>query len=75
MLFETTKEEIRYQMKEVLSHYNLNENNGIDFEISEPPLKEYGDFSCNIAFPLSKILKKSPLEIANEIVNNILPFS
>ena len=74
MLFETTKEEIRYQMKQVLSHYNLNENNNIDFEITEPPLKEYGDFSCNIAFPLSKILKKSPLEIAKDIVNNILPF-
>jgi arginyl-tRNA synthetase len=73
MLFETTKEEIGYQMKEVLSHYNLNENNNIDFEISEPPLKEFGDFSCNIAFPLSKVLKKSPLEIANDIVNNILP--
>jgi arginyl-tRNA synthetase len=74
MLFETTKQEIRHQMKEVLSHYNLNENNSIDFEISEPPLKEYGDFSCNIAFPLSKILKKSPLEIANDIAHNILPF-
>ena len=73
MLFETTKEEIRCQMREVLSHYNLNENNNIDFEISEPPLKEYGDFSCNIAFTLSKILKKSPLEIANDIVSNILP--
>lgn len=73
MLFENIKDEIRYQMREVLTHYNLNENNSIDFEISEPPLKEYGDFSCNIAFSLSKILKKSPLEIAKDIVNNILP--
>ena len=64
MLFENIKDEIRYQMREALTHYNLNENNSIDFEISEPPLKEYGDFSCNIAFSLSKILKKSPLEIA-----------
>ena len=46
MLFENIKDEIRYQMREVLSHYNLNENNSIDFEISEPPLKEDGDFSC-----------------------------
>jgi arginyl-tRNA synthetase len=73
MLFENIKDEIRYQMREVLTHYNLNENNSIDFEISEPPLKEYGDFSCNIAFSLSKILKKSPLEIAKDIVNNIIP--
>ena len=74
MLFEIIKEEIRDKMKEVLSHYNINKTDDIDFEISEPPLKEYGDFSCNIAFPLSKILKKSPLEIAKDIVNNILPF-
>ena len=73
MLFENIKDEIRYQMREVITHYNLNENNSIDFEISEPPLKEYGDFSCNIAFSLSKILKKSPLEIAKDIVNNIIP--
>ncbi|HEY0579196.1 MAG TPA: hypothetical protein VGC75_00675, partial [Candidatus Nitrosocosmicus sp.] len=59
-------------MKKVLLNYNLNENE-IDFEVSEPPIKEYGDFSCNLAFLLSKIFRKSPYEIAKEIVNDILP--
>ena len=72
MLFEDIKEEIKDQMKKVLSHYNLKEN-VIDFEVSESPLKEYGDFSCNIAFLLSKIQKKNPYEIAKNIVNDILP--
>jgi arginyl-tRNA synthetase len=72
MLFEIIREEIKYQMKEVLSYYGLN-NNNINFEISEPPLKEYGDLSCNIAFSLSKILKNNPFEIAKDIANNILP--
>ena len=30
-----------------------------------------GDYSCNIALILSKELKKSPIDIANEITNNI----
>ncbi|MBA3750241.1 MAG: arginine--tRNA ligase, partial [Nitrosopumilus sp.] len=59
-------------MKEVLSYYDLS-NDNIDFEIAEPPLKEYGDISCNIAFSLSKILKKNPFEIATDIAYNILP--
>src|ERR687888_1912595 len=39
-----------------------------EFDISEPARKEYGDLSCNVAFQLSKKLKKRPFEIANEIV-------
>ncbi|MER5175007.1 MAG: arginine--tRNA ligase [Candidatus Nitrosocosmicus sp.] len=73
MLFENIKEEIKYHMKKVLSHYDINEND-IEFEVLEPPLKEYGDFSCNLAFLLSKILKKNPYEIAKDIENNILPY-
>ena len=72
MLFENINDEIKYLMKKVLLEYNLNENE-IDFEVSEPPIKEYGDFSCNLAFLLSKIFRKSPYEIAKEIVNDILP--
>lgn len=72
MVFENIKSEIENQMKKVLLHYNINEKD-IKIEITEPPLKEYGDFSSNLAFMLSKVLKKNPLEIAKDIVNNILP--
>src|SRR3982750_2256618 len=74
MLFEEIKNEIKNEMHKALYNYNLKENK-INFEISEPPLKEYGDFSCNVAFILSKILKKSPYEIANDIVSALLPIS
>ncbi len=70
MVFEIIKEEIKYYMNQVLLHYNINEKD-INIEINEPPLKEYGDFSCNLAFSLSKILKKNPFEIAKDIVDNI----
>ncbi|MEJ7642419.1 MAG: hypothetical protein WKF36_09540, partial [Candidatus Nitrosocosmicus sp.] len=56
MVFENIKVELENQMKKVLLHYNINEKD-INIEITEPPLKEYGDFSCNLAFMLSKILK------------------
>ncbi len=68
MIFEELREEINTIINYILiSHFNL-ESSEINFEISEPPVKEYGDLSCNIAFLLSRKLKKSPFEIANDIV-------
>ncbi len=42
----------------------------LDFEVSHPD-KNFGDFSVNVAFKLTKNLKKSPMEIANQIVQNL----
>lgn len=43
-----------------------------DFDISESPRKEFGDLSCNVAFPLSKALRRRPVDIANEIIEKEL---
>lgn len=43
-----------------------------DFGISEPARTEYGDLTCNVAFQLSKKIKKRPFDIANEIVEKQL---
>lgn len=43
-----------------------------DFDILDSPRKEFGDLSCNIAFRLSKRLKKSPFSIASEIIDKQL---
>lgn len=40
----------------------------IDFDVSEPPRREFGDLTCNVAFQLSKYVKKSPPKIAIELV-------
>ncbi len=37
----------------------------------EPKNQDFGDFSTNIAMKLAKQLKKSPMAIANEIINNL----
>ena len=72
MVFEIIIEEIRQQLKQALPYYNIHEKD-INIEITEPHLKEHGDFSSNLAFILSKILKKNPFDIAKDIVYNILP--
>lgn len=45
----------------------------VEFQINleKPKNPENGDISSNIAFTLSKQLKKAPIQIANDILNNI----
>lgn len=40
-------------------------------EVEEPRVQGNGDFSSNIAMRLSSVLKKNPLDIANDIVSKI----
>jgi len=44
----------------------------IDFAVGEPPRVEYGDVYSNIAFQLSKQVKKKPPELAREIYENLI---
>ncbi len=44
----------------------------VDFLYFEEPKNiDFGDFSTNVAMKLSKQLKKSPIAIANDIINNL----
>ncbi|MDQ4073122.1 MAG: arginine--tRNA ligase [Thermoproteota archaeon] len=72
MLNEYIQNEIKRHIEKIIEYYKLTDTN-IKFDVSEPPLKEYGDYSSNIAFILSKMLRKNPLEIAKEIVDRVLP--
>jgi len=47
------------------------EIDGINFKIEKPKTSNHGDFSCNIAFLLSKKLGKNPIHIANRYVEKI----
>ena len=49
------------------------DKNKIDFDgcsINPSTQKGFGDYSSNVALKLTKLLKKSPLEIAEEIANH-----
>ncbi|MDQ4050987.1 MAG: arginine--tRNA ligase [Thermoproteota archaeon] len=45
----------------------------IAFDVSEPPQQSFGDLSSNVAFLLSKHLKKPPSKIATELAEVIRP--
>ena len=72
MIVENVINEINRSLEEVLAFYNLTKSD-VNFEVSEPHVKDFGDFSTNICFLLAKKLRKSPSEIADHIVNTILP--
>lgn len=74
MIVENVINEINRSLEVVLTYYKLNRSE-VNFEITEPQVKDFGDFSTNICFLLAKKLKKSPNEIADHIVNTILPTS
>src|ERR1044072_6641396 len=74
MIVEHVISEIGQYLEGVLSFYNLTRSE-VNFEVSEPHVKDFGDLSTNICFLLAKKLKKPPYEIANHIVNTILPAS
>ena len=65
MTFRNVVNEIHQVISNSLINLRYNQQ---DFDISESSRKEFGDLSCNVAFLLSKVLKRRPVDIANEIV-------
>lgn len=57
-------DEARALLDEAISHYGLKD---VAYDVAEPKEEQYGDLYSNIAFQLSKILRKSPSMIAEEI--------
>jgi arginyl-tRNA synthetase len=53
MIVENVINEINESLEEVLSYYNLTKSE-VNFEITEPHIKNFGDFSTNICFLLAK---------------------
>lgn len=66
MTFRALVDEARKLVSEVLAGYPE-----VVFDVSEPPRKEFGDLTCNVAFPLSKQLKKAPAKIAAELIEGL----
>ncbi len=63
------REYIQPFFEDALSKLNVLDKVEIAFETPNNP--EHGSLSCNIAMRLTKILKKNPRQIAEEIVNTI----
>lgn len=64
----TLKTILKHQIKQVVAEkYHVD----IDFQINYPPSSDLGDYSCNVAMILAPLLKKSPLELAKELKENL----
>lgn len=62
------KKDLKNIINESLSKMNID---GVSFIVEVPKNKENGDYSTNVAMELTKVLRKNPREIAEEIVANI----
>ncbi len=62
------KEEILKNLQTVLKKLDIKD---IDVLIEQPANSDFGDYSTSVALKLTKILKKNPFEIAQEIVKNL----
>jgi arginyl-tRNA synthetase len=67
------KNEIILTLRDLLGEYTKEK---IKFLLEKPENESFGDYSSNVALVAAKILKKNPLELATELVeqlNGILP--
>jgi arginyl-tRNA synthetase len=65
MTFRLFKDEVRRLVQQALGDAGYP---AVEFDVSEPPQKEFGDLSCNVGFLLAKQAKKPPQKIASELV-------
>jgi len=65
----TNKDTIKKQIRQVLT--DKYQADGLDFNVNYPPLPEMGDYATNVALVIGKELRKNPLTIANELMNNL----
>ena len=68
-MYSKLKKELTESVEDALTKMRVSIDNELTFE--EPPISDMGDLSTNIAFSLADKLKKSPVEIANEIKEHI----
>ena len=65
----TLKDTIKNQINQVLKkEYQLAD---VQFQVDYPPQSEMGDYSSNVALLLAQQLKKNPMEIGQEIIDQL----
>jgi arginyl-tRNA synthetase len=70
MTFRLFKDEVRRLVEQALDDAGYPK---VEFDVSEPPQKEFGDLSCNVGFLLAKHAKKPPAKIVAELAEAIRP--
>lgn len=62
------KNKLSEKIKDALKKLDVEE---IEINLEHPANPDFGDFSTSIALKLAKILKKNPLQIAQEVIKNL----
>ena len=62
------EEEIEKVLTTLVSDGTYDDIGEVSIDIEEPREKNNGDFSCNIAMKIVKLVKKAPAQIANDII-------
>ncbi|HEY3094686.1 MAG TPA: arginine--tRNA ligase [Nitrososphaera sp.] len=70
MTFRLFRDEVRGLVQQALDDAGYPK---VEFDVSEPPQKEFGDLSCNVGFLLARHAKKPPQKIAAELAEAIKP--
>lgn len=70
IIYKTMRAKIKKIVIEALDKMDL-DTSSLDIVVEMPKDSSNGDYSTNIAMRLSSVLKKKPLDIANEIVKNV----
>ena len=70
-IYNKLKKDINLIIKDKFFQNNYKKEIYNMFQVSEPPVEKFGDISTNIALVLSKILKTSPLNFANDLIKEI----
>ena len=68
MTFRLFRNDVQRLMEQAINDKGFQK---VDFDLSEPPQKEFGDLSCNVAFLLAKQAKKPPSKIAIELSESL----
>lgn len=62
---------IKKDVLKLIKDIDLVKNENIENTLEKPPQEEFGDLASNISFYLAKKIKKSPIDIAKEIADQI----
>jgi arginyl-tRNA synthetase len=68
MTFRLFKDDVRRVVQQALDDAGYPR---VNFDVSEPPQKEFGDLSCNVGFLLAKHAKKPPAKVAAELAERL----
>ena len=62
---------MRQRIKEVLEDILKDYGESVDFKVTRPEDREFGDYTTNLPFLLAKSLRRNPVEIGEEIAKKI----